>query len=292
MTDLIIKEDVKIEDLIYEIRGKQVMFSFDLASIYQIETKVLNQVVKRNIERFPNDFCFLLTDNEVQIIWSQIVTKKGKVETRGGKYKNPIVFTEHGVIMLSGLLNSKVAVEVNILVVKAFVSMKKYISSNTYINRLSNVESKLLEHDNKINLILDKLNSKEEVNHIFYDGEIYDAYSLLIDILSTSKEEIIIIDNYAGKKLFDIIRNIIVNIKVYTNNIDTISKDKYEKQYSNLEIINTNIFHDRFILIDRKVLYHSGTSFKDLGKKCFAINKIEDINIINNLLDRLEEIND
>ena len=110
--------------------------------------------------------------------------------------------------------------------------------------------------------------------------------------MSSAKEEIIIIDNYAGKKLFDIIRNIMVSIKVYTNNIDTISKDKYEGQYSNLEIINTNIFHDRFILIDRKTLYHSGASFKDLGKKCFAITKIEDITIINNLLDRLEGLNE
>ena len=127
------------------------------------------------------------------------------------------------------------------------------------------------------------LNIKDCNNHIFYVGQIYDAYLLLIDILSKAKKEMIIIDNYAGKKLFDIIRNINVKVKIYTENIDNISKEKYEKQYSNIEIINTNIFHDRFIIIDNKVLYHSGASFKDLGKKCFAITKIVDNNILEEL---------
>ena len=291
MNDLIVKEAVKIEDLIYEIRGKQVMLDSDLARLFGYETKQLNRQVQRNINRFPENYCFKLTEEE----YISLRCQNGTLKNSRGEHKKylPYVFTEYGVTMLAGLLKSDVAIEMSLRIVNAFVAMKKYINTSLieqkYINNL------VLEHDNDIKLLkesFDKLNSKEEVNHIFYDGEIYDAYSLLIDILCSSKEEIIIIDNYAGKKLFDIIRNIIVNIKVYTNNIDTISKDKYEKQYSNLEIINTNIFHDRFILIDRKVLYHSGASFKDLGKKCFAITKIEDINIINNLLDRLEEIND
>ena len=291
MTDLIIKEDIKIENLIYEIRGKQVMLDRDLAKLYQITTGNLNKARSRNLDRFPEDFCFRLTKDE----YENLIFQNGisKYDRRTFNKGFPIVYTEEGVAMLSSVIKNKIATTINIKIMRAFVIMKRYFKVNdNQNNRISNIETKVLEHDNKINLILDKLNSKEEVNHIFYDGEIYDAYSILIDILSTSKEEIIIIDNYAGKKLFDIIRNIIVNTKVYTNNIDTISKDKYEKQYSNLEIINTDIFHDRFILIDRKVLYHSGASFKDLGKKCFAINKIEDINIINNLLDRLEEIND
>ncbi len=135
----------------------------------------------------------------------------------------------------------------------------------------------------------DKLNTKESNNHIFYEGQIYDAYSLLIDILSKAKKEIIIIDNYAGKKLFDIIKDINIKVKIYTENIDNISKKKYEKQYNNLEIINTNIFHDRFIIIDNKILYHSGASFKDLGKKCFAITKMEDNNILKELLNKLKK---
>ena len=211
-----------------------------------------------------------------------------KIEKRGGKYKNPRVFTEQGVYMLATILKSKEATKITIAIMDAFVVMKKIINTSLieqkYINKL------VLEHDSKINLILDKLTSKESNNHIFYEGQIYDAYSLLIDILSKAKKEIIIIDNYAGKKLFDIIRNINVKVKIYTENIDNISKDKYEKQYSNIEIINTNIFHDRFVIIDNKVLYHSGASFKDLGKKCFAITKIVDNNILEELLDKLKNV--
>ena len=288
MTDLIIKEDIKIEDLIYEVRGKQVMLDSDLAKLYGCKngTKAVNKAVKRNIDRFPDDFYFMLNQNEVDSLRFQNETANISSKAR----TLPYAFTEQGVAMLSSVLKTENASIVSINIMRAFVTMKKYINTNLieqkYINNL------VLEHDHDIKLLkesFDKLNSKEEVNHIFYDGEIYDAYSLLIDILSSAKEEIIIIDNYAGKKLFDIIRNIMVSIKVYTNNIDTISKDKYEGQYSNLEIINTNIFHDRFILIDRKTLYHSGASFKDLGKKCFAITKIEDINIINNLFNTLNK---
>lgn len=199
----------------------------------------------------------------------------------------PSAFTEYGIIMLSSLLKSDIAIETNKLVIKAFVTMRKYLKEINYNNRISNIETKIIEHDNKIDLILDKLSTKEENNYIFYEGEIYDAYSLLMNILGKAKKEIIIIDNYAGKELFDIIKDIKVNIKVYTENIDNIAKKKYEQQYSNLTIINTNIFHNRFILIDNKILYHSGASFKDLGKKCFCITKMEDSDIINNLSNKL-----
>ena len=293
MNDLIVKEAVKIEDLIYEIRGKQVMLDSDLARLYGCKngTKSLNLAVKRHINRFPERYMFQLTKEEFDNLKFQFETSSWN--NYGGIRKLPYVFTEQGVAMLSAILKTEVAEEISIRIMDAFVAMKRYI--NTSLIKQKYINNLVLEHDNDIKLLkesFDKLNSKEEINHIFYDGEIYDAYSLLIDILSSAKEEIIIIDNYAGKKLFDIIRNIMVSIKVYTSNIDTISKDKYEKQYSNLEIINTNIFHDRFILIDRKTLYHSGASFKDLGKKCFAITKIEDITIINNLLDRLEGLNE
>ena len=297
MNDLIVREDIKIEDLIYEIRGKQVMLDSDLAMLYGCKngTKDVNKAVKRNINRFPEDFYFQLTLIECKSISRFQNGTLNKKQGTNIKYL-PYVFTEQGVAMLSSVLKTEIADITSINIMRAFVAMKRYIKINSNLNnRISNMEAKIIEHDNDIKLLkesFDKLSTKEEINHIFYDGEIYDAYSLLIDILSSSKEEIIIIDNYAGKKLFDIIRNIMVNVKIYTSNIDTISKDKYEGQYSNLEIINTNIFHDRFILIDRKTLYHSGVSFKDLGKKCFAITKIEDITIINNLLDRLEGLNE
>ena len=181
------------------------------------------------------------------------------------------------------------AASITIAVMDAFVTMKSIINTSLleqkYFNELTikNTEDiKLLKES------LDKLGSKEENNHIFFDNQIYDAYSLLMDILSKAKKEIIIIDNYAGKKLFDIIKDIKIKVKVYTQNIDDIAKEKYELQYNNLTIINTDIFHDRFIMIDKKVLYHCGASFKDLGKKCFCISVIEDKQIIKDLILRLQ----
>ena len=165
--------------------------------------------------------------------------------------------------------------------------MRHYIVNEN--KRISNLESKyidhdikLLEHDTKINEIFNQF--KTNNNHIFFEGEIYDAYSLLIDILKKAKEEIIIIDNYAGKQLFDILKEIKINIKVVTKNIDEISYKKYNEQYENIEIINNDKFHDRFIIIDKKTLYHSGASFKDIGKKCFGINRIEDSSYLKNIL--------
>ena len=274
--------------MIYEIRDKKVILDSDLARLYGVETKRINEAVKNNIEKFPERYCFKLSDNESNNLLAEIFDQK--IEKRGGKYKNPRVFTEQGVYMLATILKSKLATSITIAIMDAFVVMKNIINTSLieqkYFNELTikNTEDiKLLQES------FDKLNTKESNNHIFYEGQIYDAYSLLIDILSKAKKEIIIIDNYAGKKLFDIIRNINVKVKIYTENIDNISKEKYEKQYSNIEIINTNIFHDRFIIIDNKVLYHSGASFKDLGKKCFAITKIVDNNILEELLDKLKK---
>ena len=288
MNNIVVSNNIKIENMIYEIRGKKVMLDSDLAKLYNVETKRINEAVKNNIEKFPERYCFKLSDNESDNLLVEIFDQK--IEKRGGKYKNPRVFTEQGVYMLATILKSKEATKITIAIMDAFIVMKKIINTSLieqkYFNELTikNTEDiKLLQES------FDKLNIKESNNHIFYEGQIYDAYSLLIDILSKAKKGIIIIDNYAGKKLFDIIRNINVKVKIYTENIDNISKEKYEKQYSNIEIINTNIFHDRFIIIDNKVLYHSGASFKDLGKKCFAITKIVDNNILEELLDKLKK---
>ena len=288
MNKIIINDNIKIENMIYEIRGKQVMLDSDLAMLFGYETKQLNRQVLRNINRFPENYCFQITDAEYISLRCQNGTlKNGRGEHR--KYL-PYVFTEHGITMLAGILKSEPAIEMSLRIVDIFITMKNYINTSLieqkYFNELTikNTEDiKLLQES------FDKLNIKESNNHIFYEGQIYDAYSLLIDILSRAKKEIIIIDNYAGKKLFDIIRNINVKVKIYTENIDNISKEKYEKQYSNIEIITTNIFHDRFIIIDNKSLYHSGASFKDLGKKCFAITKIVEDNILKELLDKLKK---
>ena len=296
MNNIVVSDNIKIENMIYEIRGKQVMLDSDLAMLYGCKngTKSLNLAVKRHINRFPERFMFQLTKEEYSSIYSrfQIETLNKNNQKQGLNIKYlPYVFTEQGVAMLSAILKTDVAEEISIKIMDAFVAMKKIINTSLieqkYFNELTikNTEDiKLLQES------FNKLNTKESNNHIFYEGQIYDSYSLVIDILSKARKEIIIIDNYAGKKLFDIIKNIKVNIKVYTENIDNTARKKYEKQYSNLEIINTDIFHDRFIIIDNKILYRSGASFKDLGKKCFAMTKIDDTKIIKDLLERLKTI--
>ncbi len=286
-------DNSKIENMIYEIRGKQVMFNSDVARLYNVETKVLNQVIKRNINRFPEEFCFQITIEELEnlSLRSQNVTLNKSNNYRGLHYKYlPYVLTEQGIMMLSGLLKNDIAAKVNVQIIDAFVKMRKYISTNLieqkYINKM------VFDHDNEIKLLQEsfsKLEKKEKINHIFYEGQIYDAYSLLIDILSKVKEEVIIIDNYAGKELLDIIKDISVDIKIVSSNIDSTLKKKYESQYSNVTFINNNTFHDRFIIIDRKELYNSGASFKDLGNKCFAINKIEDNEYLKNILKKIKE---
>ena len=296
MNEIIVKDNIKIENLIYEIRGKQVMLDSDLAMLYGCKngTKSLNLAVKRHINRFPERFMFQLTKEEYSSIYSRFqfetLNKNNQKQGLNIKYL-PYVFTEQGVAMLSAILKTDVAEEISIKIMDAFVAMKKIINTSLieqkYFNELTikNTEDiKLLQES------FNKLNTKESNNHIFYEGQIYDSYSLVIDILSKARKEIIIIDNYAGKKLFDIIKNIKVNIKVYTENIDNTAREKYEKQYSNLSIFTTDIFHDRFIVIDNKILYHSGASFKDLGKKCFAMTKIDDTKIIKDLLERLKTI--
>lgn len=288
MSNIILNEKIKIEDMIYEIRGKQVMLDSDLAKLYCCKngTKSINLAVKRHIIRFPERFMFRLTEEESKIIWFQFETKYGKIETRGGKFDKPYVFTEQGVAMLATVLRTDVAEEVSIRIMDAFVAMKKYISDNLieqkYINNL------VLEHEERLKIVENTFsNFKEKTNHLFFQGQIYDAYSLLLDIFDKSKNEIIIIDNYIDKNLLDVLAKTKKNVVIITNNYNNQDYDKYIKQYKNVELIINNNFHDRFIIIDKKILYHCGSSFKDLGKKCFEISKIEDNDIICNLLKRL-----
>ena len=192
--------------------------------------------------------------------------------------------------MLSTILKSKVAVETSIRIMDAFVKMRKYISNDLYQN-----EKILINHENRILMLeesFDKLNEKQKINTIFYEGQIYDAYSLLIDIFKESKKEIIIIDNYADKSILDMITNLNVKVIVITkkfNLLKDIDIKKYNKQYHNLKVIYSDKFHDRFIIIDKKVLYHSGASYKDLGNKCFAITKIEDKEYLEIILKNIGE---
>lgn len=291
MNELMIN-NIKIENLIYEIRGKQVMLASDVAKLYQVETKALNQVVKRNLNRFPEDFCFQLTLEEAQEVSSrsQIVTLNRSGNNRGNNIKYlPYVFTEHGVMMLSGLLKSDIAAKVNVAIIKAFVLMRKYIANNTLETRVSNIETKLIDYDHKFDLIFDKMDN-EKPYHLFFNGAIYDAYSLLCDILSQAQESIAIIDNYLDKNILDVFASIQKDVLIVTKNINKKDLEMYEHQYQNVKIIKNDSFHDRFIIIDKKTLYHCGASFKDLGKKCFAITKMEDEEILNQLLVKISKI--
>ena len=192
--------------------------------------------------------------------------------------------------MIATILRTKVAEEVSIRIMDAFVEMRKYINNNlieqTYINKL------VIKDHERINLLeesFNKLEEKTKRNSIFFEGQIYDAYSLLIDILNASNQEIIIIDNYVGKELLDILKNISRSITIISKNINEELEKKYLSQYQNIKFIHNDTFHDRFIIIDNEVLYHCGSSFKDLGKKCFAISKIDDPNILNYLLKNIQK---
>lgn len=277
----IIKENKNIEDMIYEVRGVQVMLDSDLAKLYQCTngTKDINKAVKRNINKFPEDFYFQLTNIEKENLWFQSGTTNNKSRT------NPYVFTEQGVAMLSSILHTEVAIKTSVKIMRSFIKMRKYFVSSMSNNEIIlNHEKRIIELEN----VFDKFKHHEEVSKIFFEGELYDAYSLLLDILNSSKEEIIIIDNYIGKELLDILKEINKKILIVSKNIDKTLKDKYESQYDNITFIYNTSFHDRFIILDKNKLYACGASFKDLGKKCFAITKFNDKDYLNKILSIIE----
>ena len=285
-------ETDNIKSLIYTIRGKQVMLDSDVSMLYHYETKKINQTVKRNIERFPEKFCFQLTEDEMKNLRSQIVTSSLKKENYGGRRYLPYAFTEQGIAMLSGLLKNEIAVQVSIYIMDAFVEMRKLIARNGQIfERLTSIEYRMLEqnkmlteHEKKFEKVFDELQKEKTTEFkqsIFFDGQIYDAYSLIIDIIKRAKQKILIIDNYIDDSILKMLskKNKDVEVVILTtqnSNIRKLDIQKFNKQYPVLKLAYTNKFHDRFIVIDNKELYHIGASLKDLGKKCFAISKIED----------------
>ena len=285
----IIVDDKKVENMIYEIRGKQVMLDSDLAKLYGVETKRINEAVKNNLIKFPERFSFTLSESEILNCLRSKFSTSNNIH-RGGRRYIPRVFTEQGVAMLATILKSKTATEVSIRIMDAFVEMRRYINNSLIEQRYIN--EMVLKDNKRINLLeesFNKMKEKTKISTIFYDGEIYDAYSLLFKILNKAKSKIIIIDNYAGIELFDLIKEIKVKIIVYTKNVNDELLKKYNKEYSNLEVIKCDLFHDRFIVIDNKILYHSGASFKDLGNKCFALSLIEDKEILKELLKYIKE---
>jgi len=285
----IIPSDVTNEDiknLIYTIRGRQVMLDSDVAMLYHYDTKNINKAMKRNIERFPKDFCFQLTKEELNQMWFHFGTTFENAKYRSEKYL-PYVYTEQGISMLAGILKNETAIQVSINIMRAFVEMRKFISANGQVfERLTNVEYKLLEHDKKFDEVFNSLQHEENIKQrIFFEGQIYDAYSLIIDIIRKANRKILIIDNYIDDSVLKILakKNKNVEVVILTSNkcnIEKIDIQRFNKEYPILKIAKTEKFHDRFIILDSKEMFHLGASIKDLGKKCFAISKVENVEIL------------
>jgi len=286
MNKIILNEE-HIKNRIFTIRGKQVMLDSDLAKLYEVSTSRINEQVKRNIERFPNDFMFRLTNKEWENLKSQYATSSW-----GGRRKLPNVFTEQGISTLSGVLHSKIAIQVNITIMRAFVGMRKFLMANANLfQRLDRLEFKQIETDNKVEKIINALEdeSLKPKQGIFYDGQVFDAYKFVTELIKKAKKSIILIDNYVDETILTLFsKNQKINVTIHTKNISRQLKldlDRYNAQYKPIEIKKFNKAHDRFLIIDNKEIYHFGASLKDLGKKWFAFSKfdMEAIEILRNL---------
>ena len=276
---------IDIKPMIRVLRGQQVMIDRDLAMLYGVETRVLNQAVKRNIERFPNDFMFQLSKEDVEILKSQNVTSSW-----GGDRRLPYAFTEQGIAMLSSVLKSQTAVDVNIRIMRAFVSMRRFIATNAQLfQRLETIEYHQLEmkqHQEVTDKRIDEVFKRLDVNippmqGIFYDGQVFDAYRFVSDLMRKAKRSIVLIDNYVDDTVLTLLdkRKNGVTATIYTQRISNqfqLDVDRHNAQYPLIEIRQFNKAHDRFLLIDDEV-YHIGASIKDLGKKWFGFTLMRDI---------------
>ena len=268
-----------IKRRIFTIRGKQVMLDSDLAELYRVQTKIFNQSVNRNIERFPEHFRFRLTKEEFASLRSQIVTSKG----RGGRRYMPFVFTEQGIAMLSAVLKSDIAVKVSISIMDAFIEMRHFIANNAALfDRISKVELKQLEADKKFDQLFEYIGEHTETNQkLFFDGQIYDAFSLLIELIQKAEQEIILIDGYVDVSTLNLLakKNSGVAVTVYTFKKTKLTAQDvavFNAQCPQLNVKYTNVFHDRFLILDGKTVYHIGASLKDAGKKCFGVTLMKD----------------
>ena len=281
--NLVIVDNIEIQNMIYSVRGKQVMLDSDLAQLYHVETKVFNQAVKRNINRFPEHFRFQLTESELK-----------NDSTHGGRRYMPYAFTEQGIAMLSAVLKSDIAVDVSIKIMDAFVKMRNFLLSNREMfARLDRVELKQLETDKKLEEVFNYIATNTEVKqNIFFDGQIYDAFSFIVGLIGKAKKEIVLIDNYVDINTLNILckKNKGVDITIATagkGNLSTKDINKFNAQYPKLSVKTTTDFHDRFLIIDSTEVYHIGASIKDAGKKSFGITKIEDKDLIQSLINKV-----
>ena len=271
--------DVLIKNKIHTIRGIQVMFDSDLAELYNVPVKRLNEQVRRNKERFPKDFMFQLSEDEYSFLRSQFATLN---HSRGQHRKYiPFVFSEQGVSMLSAVLKSTKAVEVSIKIITAFVEMRRFLVSNAVVfEKFHQIDQKLLEHDENFNKLFDALEQKKLTPRqgIFFNGQVFDAFLFISKLIASTKSRIVLIDNYVDENTLQLFscKNRKVTVKVFTRHLNPkliLAKDKFNQQHGSLEITRFHDSHDRFLIIDDEV-YHIGASLKDLGKKWFAFSKL------------------
>jgi len=276
MKDIVQKED--IHNKIIVVRNKQVILDQDIATLYGVETKRVNEQVKRNSDRFPDSFCFQLTKAETEILRSQIATSSW-----GGRRTLPYAFTEQGVAMLSAVLKSDTAIKVSVQIINAFVAMRRFLSMNAQVfQRIGNLELKQIQTDKKLDQVLDVIESQDiqPKQGIFYDGQVFDAYVFINDLVKTAKKSIILIDNFIDESVLVLFsvrkKNIPLNIltKKVTKKLELDVK-KHNEQYPPITVKNFSKAHDRFLIIDGKTVYHFGASLKDLGKKWFAFSKMD-----------------
>ncbi len=289
-------ETKDIKSLIHVIRGQQVMIDSDLAVLYGYEVRALNQQVKRNISRFPEDFMFQLTKEEVENLKSQFVTSSW-----GGSRKPPYAFTEQGIYMLATVLKGDVAEKQSIYIMRAFREMRHFIANNALLfEKVSNIELKQLEYQKTTDERFDKVfqyidDHAESEQKIFFDGQIYDAFSLITSIIRKAQKEIILIDGYVDVDTLNILakKNTGVDVKIYTYASAQLTKkdiSNFNTQYPTLTVKKTQVFHDRFIILDGKTAYHIGSSIKDAGLKCFGITLLDDKGLVKELLGRLKTV--
>ena len=278
-----------IENKIYTIRGTQVMLDFELDMIYGYSTKAFNPQIKNNKERFDDDFMFQLTDNEAKFLRSKILTTNFSPKSRS----LPYAFTEQGIYMLATVLKGELAVKQSKALIKIFKKMKDFIFENDYFLNQKFINNLVIEHDNDIKILKNIYNKFEPKELLLLNGQTYDAYSKILDIFKLAKEELIIIDNYADNKVLNMISKLKVNIMLITKDskrLNELDIEKYNSQYKNLKVIRDNTFHDRYIIIDKKEVYHLGTSINNAGNGIFSINKLEDEFIIKYLINVVGEI--
>lgn len=287
--DIVILENKDIKNKIYTIRGLQIMLDSDLAKLYQVETRVFNQAVKRNITRFPERFRFQLTENEFDEIKKSLRSQNVILENQRGKHRKymPYVFTEQGISMLSAVLKSDIAIDVSIKIIDSFVNMRKFISQNSDIfKRLDLMEKRQIsfetktedKFDNILNALEDKTLKPKQ--GIFFEGQMFDAYVFVSDLIKSTNKSIVLIDNYIDETVLTLLskRDTKCSAAIYTKKLTKQLKldlEKHNSQYPPIEIKELKEAHDRFLILDEKNIYHIGASLKDLGKKWFAFSKFE-----------------